>query len=295
MQARKQSLAQDRLELLLQIPAVADRMQGTWQTRYAALLEWVSCHRSLPSRAAKADEEKSLAIWLTDQCMQARKQSLAQDRLELLLQIPIVADRLQVQVRRRSWEVRYAALLEWVSCHGSWPSQSAKTDEEKSLAIWLKDQCTQARKQSLAQDRLELLLQIEVRLELAQLSKDSANTTDQQIQSAYSEAIEDFRSSDSQSFDHHNGSSMVAEDTGSPCVKFDTQQLSEEIPTTNRFEAKFKELLHWQALHNNTMPEESSSNSQERLLAKGFRLTHTLGKHMNFPEPLRQSFLQRQS
>merc|ERR1711879_1000437 len=96
--ARKQRLGQDRLDMLLQIPSVAEKIQASsdpWLTKHELLLEWLNAHHgSFPKRGTSSPEEKRLAIWLNDQCTMARKQRLGQDRLDMLLQIPGVAERI---------------------------------------------------------------------------------------------------------------------------------------------------------------------------------------------------------
>jgi len=229
---RQNKLTNERVAQLMTIPGVRERLLAKakaprWEARCNALREWIISHDgALPRTAKPADsEEIALGVWLSHAKTAYDKHELIDDRLEQLMKIPGVPERLadaksstdfedrcqslqagklasikevpgaasrlqmerqrghprstlaeehltssgcippppdKLSDRRLSWEDRCNSLREWISAHnGALPSVGKTVgSQERSLGFWFSKTRRSYRQNKLTNERVAQLMTI---------------------------------------------------------------------------------------------------------------------------------------
>ncbi|CAE8628412.1 unnamed protein product [Polarella glacialis] len=168
----------DEKEELLQLPGVAERLapkphtvrRDGWTRRYQSLQTFMEERDgALPKQTSSDVEERQLAGWLKMSLRSARQGSLPVEKVEQLMEIVAVSNRLEAPVK--SWDDSFALLQQWLDDHGEvLPRYSNAPVEEQQVAKWLSNVLWRARKGLLALEKVQQLQNI---LPMAEMLEDA--------------------------------------------------------------------------------------------------------------------------
>ena len=114
----------------------------------------------LPHVAAKAESERTLAIWLKNAVQATRRGNLDQERLAKLSRVPGVSDRLATRSQKSIGRVE--AFKTWLSKHNDQPpSRWSSNSEERCFAFWLERKLYRARQGKVPTEELQMLKSID--------------------------------------------------------------------------------------------------------------------------------------
>ena len=165
---RSGELSDEELVKLKKIPAISEffSLQGqslSFALKCKSFEDWCSQHSgSLPKQKGDTQEERSLANWFFYKLSSYRRGKLSDDQLAQLRKIPAISEVFSVQCKSiRSSEyfgLKCKSFEDWCAQHGgSLPKERANTQEERSLAIWLRNKLFSYRRGKLSDDQLAQL------------------------------------------------------------------------------------------------------------------------------------------
>ena len=154
---RRGKLADSQLEKMRTIPCLSEFPHISGKSQLLArkfdessnsFKEWCAAHNgTLPKQHGETAEERSLAVWLRSKLCNYRHGSLSDEQLAKLRNIPCLSNFPHVSGRTQKFELSCNSFNEWCATHqGALPKRAGATKEERSLAIWFKDQLSKSRR-----------------------------------------------------------------------------------------------------------------------------------------------------
>ena len=147
-------LPENHLAKLQKVPAISKlfdlqreslkQSEDVFDFIYKNLEEWCAAHNgTLPKRNGETQEERSLAMWLKRKWFNYRRGKLTDEQFSKLKTIPAISKFLSVHGTPLSHSERFhlkcKKLEDWCAAHnGTLPKKNGETQEERSLAKWLK-------------------------------------------------------------------------------------------------------------------------------------------------------------
>ena len=282
---RRGKLSDDQLAQLRKIPAISDlfSVQGrsfrskqfAWKCQEIAI--WCAQHSgSLPKQNGETQEERSLASWLLNKLYRYRRAKLSDDQLAQLNKIPAICDLFSTDDRSMSFSKRFdnkcKRFQDWCAQHsGSLPKQNGASQEEKSLAIWLRDKLVLYRLGKLSDGQQAKLRHIPVISEVL-----------------HYKGFTDWCATHDGTFPRRDGLTSEERSLASwfkyKLHLYHSGELSDEelvklkkIPATRElfclqghslsFALKCKNFEDWCTVHNGSLPKQSGHSAEERSLA----------------------------
>lgn len=109
-------------------------MSSNWQISYDNLTDFVHVNKKWPRRNSKNQEEKKLALWVSTQKNNYRKDLLGDEKIYLLEKIE------DWKWKKDSWYESFVKVGEYYQKNNRYPSRSSTDKEEKKLALWIYSQ-----------------------------------------------------------------------------------------------------------------------------------------------------------
>jgi hypothetical protein len=143
---KKNTLSDRKAHLLLKITMeFLENKNFVWNEHYQSLKIYFKDHNKLPTKKG------ALSGWVDSQKSSFKKNTLSQERIDLLLIItPDFFDRNQIEI---TWQIKYNELKNYFKDHNKLPPYKSG-----SLSIWSNRQKTNFNKNTLSQERIDLLL-----------------------------------------------------------------------------------------------------------------------------------------
>ena len=173
---RRGKLSLDQLAQLKKNPAISEvfSLQGKSfrSSEHFALKcknfeDWCAQHgQTLPKQVGDTQEETTLGTWLMNKLFRYRRGKLSDDQLAQLRKIPAICDLFSTKERSPSLSERFdskcKSLEDWCASHKTLPKGKGDTQEERSLAIWLRNKLFRYRRGRLSFDQQAKLREIPV-------------------------------------------------------------------------------------------------------------------------------------
>ena len=167
---RQGKLSVDQQTKLSEIPAVSELFSvpgKSFRSEPSAVKcknfeDWCAQHSgALPKRNGNTQEERSLAFWFKNKHFRYQRGKLTDDQLAQLRKIPAFSEVFSVpgkSFRSQHFAVKCKSFEDWCAHHsGALPKRNGNAQEERSLAIWLKDKLFSYRCGKLSDDQLARL------------------------------------------------------------------------------------------------------------------------------------------
>ena len=128
--------------------------------------DWCAQHGgSLPKQNGYTQEERTLGIWFKDKLFRYRRGKLSVDQQTKLREIPAISNFFCVQrsclSHSKRFDLKCKSFEKWlVAQNGTLPKQGGKSEEERSLANWLKEKLSIYRRGKLSDDQLSKLRKV---------------------------------------------------------------------------------------------------------------------------------------
>ena len=178
---RRGKLPDDQLVKIRKIPCLSDfpHLQGSqmlaqkFDRDCRSIKEWCDTHEGLAPRSdGETKEERALAAWLKNKLYRYRCGKLPKEQVAELKTLPGFLER--SQNRSQKFDLVCASFQEWCASHnGALPTCHAEAEEERSLAIWLKNRLKDFRHGKLSDQQLAKLRKIPSLLDFPQVSRRS--------------------------------------------------------------------------------------------------------------------------
>ena len=131
---------------------------------YSRFKTWCATHKgTLPQRSGETAEERSAASWFMRNLYLYRHGKLPDVQLAKLRTIPGLSDFPLLQSRQmvtQKFDVTCKSLKHWCAMHGTLPKRSGEGEDERVLAVWLKNKLSSCRRGTLPGDQLDKLRKI---------------------------------------------------------------------------------------------------------------------------------------
>jgi uncharacterized protein YbgA (DUF1722 family) len=170
---KKNAMRQDHKELLDELGFVwriKSAYENWWNQQYGKLVDFK--RKNGHCIVQRDDEDKSLGQWVSQQRHFGNKNKLLQDRKELLDKLEFVWN-----MEDREWYLQYEKLVALKQQHGHCPVRFSSKDDS-SLSCWIQYQRSLHKKNTMRQDRKELLNTLEFVWEVPPLVIRRSSTTD---------------------------------------------------------------------------------------------------------------------
>ena len=142
------------------VSRISQMLTQKFDLTYENLKDWCAAHKGiLPKRSGATAQERSLAMWLDKQIQKHRQGKLPYDQFEKMRNIPCLQNFPDVSRRSETTAQRFdctcKAFKTWCDTHrGMPPKQTGETEEERSLAIWLRNKLSKQRRGKLPEEQL---------------------------------------------------------------------------------------------------------------------------------------------
>ena len=153
----KNKLSSEKIALLEKLPGWTwDQIEFQWQENYKKVKDYVNSNNKIPSKGEVDRNVKKLGNWIVLQRAIYKKGILSNEKIILIEKIrgwvwePIASQ----------WQEGYRNLKLYIQNHKSICSQSFVTDDGYKLGIWVSGQRTNYSRNTLPQDRINLLEQL---------------------------------------------------------------------------------------------------------------------------------------
>lgn len=130
----------------------AGTAQTPWKTRYNQLLEFHAAHGHCDV-AVRYPDNPSLGMWVASQRMNRKRGKLTVAQEKMLTEVGFVW---QAGTAQKSWEARYAELLEFRATHGHC-DVAVRNPENPSLGVWVVNQRSNMKRGKLTLRQVEML------------------------------------------------------------------------------------------------------------------------------------------
>jgi len=157
---RKKSLSEERISQLEQIEGwfwnINNEFEKDWNENLNNLKKYINENNKLPSYSDKDKNIKSLASWIKNQRTNYKKNDLSEQRIKQLEQINgWYWDELE-----KEWTEKLNNIQKYVNENNKLPPFNNKDKNIKSLALWIGTQRSNYKKNSLSEQRIKQLEQI---------------------------------------------------------------------------------------------------------------------------------------
>ncbi len=126
---------------------------------YDLLKDYYAAHNSLPTNLSIFKNVK-IGKWLHNQKAQHKKNTLSQERIDLLDEIDPTWKEYSYKQKRLDWDAAYQLLQEYVQEFGELPKQMTEYKKFK-LGRWLTTRKQEFKRSKLLQERIDLLDEID--------------------------------------------------------------------------------------------------------------------------------------
>ena len=298
---KRGKLSVDQLAQLRKIPAICDlfstkdrppSLSERFELKCKSLENWCTSQGTLPKQKGDTQEERSLAIWLRDKLFSYRRCKLSDDQLAQLRKISAISELFSVQgksFRSEPFALKCKRFENWCAQHGgSLPKERGDTQEERSLAIWLRDKLFSYRRCKLSDDQLAQLRKISA---ISELFSDQGKSFRSEYFALKCKNFEDWCAQHGGSLPKQTGDTQEEKSLGTwftnkvfryRCGKLSADQLVQlrKIPAicdlfstkdrsrsqSERFDIKCKSFENWCASQG-TLPKQKGDTQEERSLA----------------------------
>uniref|UniRef100_A0A6C0D713 Helicase ATP-binding domain-containing protein n=1 Tax=viral metagenome TaxID=1070528 RepID=A0A6C0D713_9ZZZZ len=124
-----------------------------WETNLEKLITYYN-NNNIPSLGVKNIEEKSLALWMSVQRGNYRKNLISKERIEKLESLALWKWERDLE---KEWYNKLEELIEFYKKYKKIPSGGAKNNHEKKLGIWASRQRISYKEKTLTNERIEKL------------------------------------------------------------------------------------------------------------------------------------------
>lgn len=148
----------------------------SWEQRYEELNRFVQQNNRLPSSYSPDEIESSLGKWVEGQRFKLRDQELGEASAQKLTALGV-----QSAVKRKEalgWDELYTKLEQFIKQNNKMPSQKGQTEEERTLAFWIRDQRREMQGGTINQTHLEKLQNLGVEFTANIFNKNGIGTID---------------------------------------------------------------------------------------------------------------------
>ena len=149
---RMNTLTQDRVERLDKIGFIWTGKEVTWESKYAALVEFQRTH----GHCLVPADHASLGRWVVMTRRYRRQGLLNEERIRRLTQLGFVWDGAFKVWAKKAWESKYAALVEFQRTHGHCLVPATSKDLA-SLSGWVRTMRGYRRQGKLSEERIRRL------------------------------------------------------------------------------------------------------------------------------------------
>jgi hypothetical protein len=159
---KRDALPEARVKLLNQIGFLwqSSAAQKPWEARYAELLHFKEAHGHCDVPVRNSDNP-SLGVWVVNQRRNRKRGKLTAEQEKMLNDADFIW---QAGTAQKSWETRYAELLQFKETHGHC-DVSVRDSEHPSLGFWVVNQRTNRKSGKLTIEQVRLLDEVGFRWE----------------------------------------------------------------------------------------------------------------------------------
>ena len=298
---RRGKLSDDQLSKLKKIPAMSDMFGPQYQNRSELFdlkckrfEDWcVSHNETLPKRNGDTQEERSLALWFKDKLSSYRRGKLSDDQLTRLRKIPVISEVFSVQgksFRSEHFALKCKNFQDWCAqAGGTLPQLSGQSQEERSLANWLKNKLHSYRLGKLPEEQLTRLRKLHRLSDFPHISQNTQmlshefNLTCRSLEAwcvVHNGTLPKQRGKTKEErslaiwlrdklFRYRHGKlcdDHLAQLRKIPAISEVFRVQSPVLSLAERFDLKCKNFGDWCATHNGTLPRQRGTSKKERSL-----------------------------
>ena len=127
---KKGKLSKKRTQKIKELGTIEQWNDDRWYERLNEGIAFVAKHQRIPQRTPECDYERKLAKWREAQLTKLKKGMLSRKKANAFKTSGLVME------KKDSWGERYKELTQFIRENGQFPVVTAKSQTERSLALW---------------------------------------------------------------------------------------------------------------------------------------------------------------